>query len=240
MNSLWLAAALLQSVDAVTIERSARLRLTDTLGEEQEIHTVQRLTFAPQRLRIEDVTFGIVTLVRVDQGKIWTWDRFLKVSFEADLKAWNEAHGRELEQIRRAREAVRGTDEEKRLTRLLVAFGAYDGEPKVSVDSEANERRVRVGAEQVAARLVMDPRGPGHPYEVLAAAGAFHPEVGKALAALEGTPMKGVERTVLLGRSTRVEFEVSAVRTGSVEAALFEPPAGYTRTAGPQLKAPKR
>lgn len=237
MNSLLLLLAVAQSVDVVTVERTAKIIATDTLGEESRIHCTQVLTVAEDRLRIEDTTFGVVTLIRVDLGKIWKFDRFLKVVFEADLKEWNAAHAEELERIRAGRAAVKGTDEEKRLTRLLVAFGAYDGTPEVETRKEEKRRRVVVDGKQTVARMTLDAEQPcGNHYKVLSKAGAFHPAVGKAMAGLKGTPMSGHERYVLLGKSYRVDFDVTSVKSGKAEKDLFAPPNGYARASSPDLK----
>lgn len=218
----------------VTLERDARLQITDTLGDTTEIHCVQRLTFSDDALLIEDATFGTSILVRADLGKIWMWDRFLKRDFEADLADWNAAHARELDGIADARRSVKGTEEAERLTRLLIAFGRYDAEPDVTVEPDGERQRVVVDGKQTFARLALDADGPGHPYALLAKAGAFHPKIGETMAALRGTPKSGIERYVLLGRSTRVEFEVTSV--AEAEKAEFDPPAGYTRCTGPDLK----
>jgi hypothetical protein len=218
----------------VVVERTARVTVTDLLGDSREIQCTQVLTIAEDRLRIEDATFGVVTIVRADLGKVWTFDRFLKVDFEADLKEWNAAHARQLDQIRQARAAVKGTDEEERLTRLLIAFGAYDGEPKVEVVEAGDERRVMVDGKQTFARLTLQ-EGASH-YGVLAAAGGFHPAVAEKMKGLS-LPKSGVERYVLLGRAYRVEFETTAVRAGEKDA--FEPPKGYARAKGPDLKVPE-
>ena len=221
-------------LQAIAIERDARLQITDTLGETTEIHCVQRLTFTQDALRIEDTTFGTVILVRADLGKVWVWDGFLKRDFEADLADWNAAHGRELDGIAEARGSVRGTEEAERLSRLLIAFGRYDAEPAVAVEPDGDRQRVVVDGKQTFARLALDADGPGHPYGVLAKAGAFHEKIGETMAALRGTPTRGLERYVLLGRSYRVEFETTSV--GRVEKAEFEPPSGYTRCSGPDLR----
>lgn len=227
-------SSLLLLLQIVAVERDARLQITDTLGETTEIHCAQRLVFSDEALRIEDLTFGTVILVRADLGKLWVWDRFLRRDFETDLADWNAAHARELDGIAEARGSVRGTEEAERLSRLLIAFGRYDAEPAVAVEPDDGMQRVVVDGRQTFARLELDADGPGHPYALLAKAGAFHAKVGEAMAGLHGTPKRGLERYVLLGRSYRVEFETTSV--GTAEKGEFDPPAGYTRCTGPDLR----
>jgi hypothetical protein len=239
MSSALLLAAL-QTLDAWVIERSARATVTDLLGEAREIHAVERLTVAEGRLRIEDLTFGGVTVVRADTGRIWTADRFLKLVYETGLKEAAEARGRELEALGRARQSVRGTLEEARLTALRAAFGAHDAEPSVETVEDGGARAVVADGVFRAARVELDPARGGAYYGLLADAGAVHPAVGRALRELKGLPVKGEERYVLFDRSRHVVFEVTAARREAVAAALFDPPAGYAAAAGPQLRGPRR
>lgn len=244
MSSLLL---LLLAQDAVVIERDADLKAWNTLGEERKIKTKQILTVTDDALRIDDVTFGTVVVIKGD--RIAKYDPYLKVAYETDLASLAKAQAAELDEIKQSREQVKGTEDEKGLTTTLIRFGRYDDEPKAAARATGKSDTVagRAAAEtdievetggktQKFASVWVDAETGGNYYALLAKAGAFHPKVAEALCALKGAPLSGRERYVLLGESWLVDFKATAVFIKAVDPSVFDVPAGFAKAAKPDLK----
>lgn len=244
MSSLLLLLAL---QDAVVIERDADLKVWNTLGEEKKIKTKQILTFTSDALRIEDVTFGTVIVIKGD--RIAKFDPHLKIAYEADLATLRKAQDAELDEIAQSRSQVKGTEDEKLLTATLLRFGRYDDAP--TVDAKPTTRRQDVagratieynvnvetgGRTQRFAEMWFDGAAPANYYAVLAKAGAFHPKIAAALGDVKGAALSGRERFVLLGESYLVDFTATAVFIKSVDASAFDAPAGFAKAPKPDLK----
>jgi len=227
--------------DALLLEWDVRRIERDWMDRRAEVHRRERITLMPDRMRVEDLTFGGAWIVRRDAGKVWKIDedrgRYCELTFEQVRARQGEIAGI----LEAAAERVAGTEDERDLRRILEGMGRYSAQPRVEL-RDTGEKTALLGRDCVGKEVVVDGEihlmsvfvDPARPegadfFRLLSDVGAFHPEVAAALDRLGGTPMRGVLRYLEFG--TRVTQEVEVVRLEKTTAlnGLFERLEGLER-----------
>jgi hypothetical protein len=215
---------------AITLERSVRLTLVDTLNRRREIHRKERVSIKGGNLAVIDLTFGERLIVRTDQKKILRIDgpggAYSEYTFEEAAAIRKAA----LDEIAAAKARVPGTPDEKELESLLEGYDRFAKPPTAELKSSNSDRQVLVNGDRVRLSAQVDEKvkSPG-PLAALSAAGAFPPEVAGKLGELGGLPLKGTVRYVLFLDRVVEEFEVTSVKAGEAADADFELPPGLAK-----------
>lgn len=214
----------------VTIERSVRLTLVDSLNRRREIHRRERVVVKGEDLAVIDLTFGERLVIRTGQRKILKADplggTYSEYSFEQAAAIRKAA----LDEIESAKARVAGTSDEKELEAILEGFDRFAKPLSAELKSTGDDRQILVNGDRVrfAGRVDGKVRAPGF-FAALAAAGAFPPEVAGKLRDLGGLPTKGTVRYVLFLDRVVEQFEVTSVKAGEAADADFELPPGLSK-----------
>jgi hypothetical protein len=216
--------------EAVTIERSVRLTLSDPLNRRREIQRRERVTVKDGNLAIADLTFGERLVVRTDRKRIVRIDTLGGVYSEYGFEEAAAIRKRALDEIESAKARVPGTADEKELEAVLEGFDRFAKPPAVELRSEGNERRILLNGDRVRfSARVDEKRKAAGLFAALAAADAFPPAVAEKLKGLDGLPVQGTIRYALFLDRVVEQFEVTSVRPGEAAEADFEVPAGLVQ-----------
>ncbi|MHC4605735.1 MAG: hypothetical protein ACYTAF_02210 [Planctomycetota bacterium] len=223
---------------ALVVEWKVKWVARDVLQETREIQRRERVTLLPDRMRIDDLTFGTSWIVRADLGKVWVLNpmrgRCSELTF-AEIRARQDAIARELGE---AAKHVPGTQDEKDIRRILEGMGRYAKEPEVELKDtgekkevlgrECTGKAVVVDGEIHLVRVLTDPafaEGAAF-FGLLAKMGAFHPAVAKKLEGLGGFPVRGVIRYVFFGDRVTARVEASSIGRKKIAKGTFSVPEG--------------
>jgi len=232
-----LAALLLQDPpgDPLCVHRNSRIKVVDTVGRDREIHREERVWIAPNRVRIEDLTFGRDLLILLDERKLVLIDRPGKTHSEATFDEIVSRRKRFLEELAAARGRVRGTPDDEPLARLEQGLALEIGEVKAELTGRTDtilgrpckEAQLLVDGKVQVARHFIDlsfPEGVGY----LKALAAIHGLSSQAAGAeaFKGLPVRGVVRYVLGLDRVQAEEEVTSVERKPAPTGVFEPPEG--------------
>lgn len=243
--------------EALVVEWDVRWIGRDVLQRKREIRRRERITLLPDRMLVEDLTFGMRWIVRDDRKTVWIVDRFRGQYSELTFDAIRKRQEEIVREISDAAARVPGTKDERRILRILSGMGRYAKEPKVEIRDTGKtkeilgracrERAVVVDGNLHLLSVHVDPDlSAGRSYwRLLARLGAFHPRVAEKLDEMGGLPLQGTLRYLFFG--DRVTAQIRTVKVGKeqVSSALFEPPSKLKRVplAGfeprPERKAEK-
>ncbi|HLG43156.1 MAG TPA: hypothetical protein VI643_07305 [Planctomycetota bacterium] len=240
MSWAFWAAFVLQDTpgDPLCVHRTARIRIVDPVGRTREIHREERVWIAPNRVRIEDLTFGRDLLILLDSRKLVLIDRPGKTHSETSFDDIASRRKAFLEELALARARVRETPEDEPLARLEQALRLESEEGKAEPTGRREsilgrpcvEAQILIDGKIQAARHFIDPSFPdGAGYlRALAAIHGLSPQSAAAARgdAFKGLPVRGVVRYVLGVDRVQSEEEVTAIERKSAPRGIFEPPEG--------------
>lgn len=216
----------------VVLERTVTLTLTDTLNRRREIRRKEIVRLRGGDLSITDLTFGERLIIRSGAKKILKADPLRGEYSEYSFEEAAALRKRALDEIRAAQDRVPDTAEAKELEAILEGYDVFRAEPRVELaKNPAGDRVLLVNGGQLrfhvpaGAALVS---AAGY-FEVLSAAGAFHPAVAAKLKDVGGLPGKGRLRYVLFLERVLEDYTVTASRNEEIDDAEFEVPPGLKK-----------
>ncbi|GEM_PF-3168127 len=227
---------LLSSYDpGFTLERTVKLWSVDTLGRLREIHRRERVKYQDGNLSIEDLTFGERILVRTDRKTVWRFDTLGGTYSELTFDQIRTRQQEVLQEIRAARERVKGALDEGELTALLQSYGWFDADPTVEARSNGKSDKVAgrecrgmnliVGGDRyLFSEVFVDPSLPsGGYFEAVNRLSTFPDKTLSRFAELGGVPIRGTVRHVFFLERVSMDVEAVSIATGDIPAIDFEP-----------------
>lgn len=205
-------------------------------GRESEEKTLQRIYFAPDRMRLEDLQSGITYIFRLDQDPAAVWE------LSADRKYYR--NGKDLGKIqvdrdrfeRQVIETLKGQPESERAEHLRNNHLRLDGSRVVTAKSEAGlellgHKTVRHQVEEngrvVVDALLCEDFGVQIPFfEFYKRVGAFSGDVLAELQKLRGIPLQARLTVVTAGLTYPIEARVTRIEKKALDLSLFELPEG--------------
>lgn len=135
----WVTAFLLLSAFVpsawgdLTVERSAKLYLTDAAGKTRRINREERVLIRNGNVKIVDETFGEVWIVRADRKVVWKIDTVDGTYSEATFDEITERRKATFDEMKEARKRVEGTADAKEIDETLAGLGEYGHDPQIAV-----------------------------------------------------------------------------------------------------------
>lgn len=220
---------------ALVFRRAVKLRITDAVNKETEVHRKETVTLTKDRLRIEDETFGTLLIVRLDKGAVYRADLMMGTYSEATLEHVAQRRRAFLADVREWRKRVDGTDDAKELDRILLGFQDIDiqsvdlratGQQATIANRAATERQLIINSNIECFRYFIDeslPQGEWY-FDILARLGCFNERVAEKLRGVKGLPLKGRLRASWFLERITSEEEVLSIEQKDVDDAVFELP----------------
>lgn len=229
-------------VRGTVIERTVRAVHRDPLDRARETGREERVHIRPDRLCIEDLTFGTRLIIRHDRGLVWIVDAVSGTYSELTFEAVAARRKEKLDEIEAARDRVKGSADEGPLTDLLKGLGRWPKAPVAEV-KDTGERAEVAGRACEGRALILDGdihyfevlvdpslRGAMAAFEQLAAIGAYPPEIATGIAKLGGFPLRGTVRAALFLDRVTLTLDTTAVRVEEVPDDVFLLPGGLRKT----------
>lgn len=236
----------------LVFRRSVRLRVTDAVNKETEIQRKETVTLAPDKMRIEDETFGTLLIVRLDRGVVYRADLLMGTFSEATLEHIAQRRRAFLSDVREWRRRVEGTEDARELDRILLGFQDIDiqsvelrstGQQATVAGRAAGERQLIINSNVECFRYFIDdslPQGEWY-FGILTRLGCFNERVAEKIRTIRGLPLKGRLRASWFLERIVSEEEVLSVEQKAVDDAVFELPQGLkTRVHFAGLDEPLR
>jgi len=217
--------------EGVVLEWTIKWKARDPLNQMREIHRRERITILPDRMRIEDQTFGMTWIIRADLKKVWIIDRLrgelTELTFEAIRKRQKEI----MDELTDAAARVPGTKDARWIKRILTGMGRHEKTPKVEVRTSDGERSVVLDGDRHLFRVKIDPKfkeGLAY-FDLLAKIGAFPAPVAGKLASLGGMPVRGTLRFLFFSERITAEIETQSITRTEIPMGTFDPPKGLKK-----------
>lgn len=225
MNAL-LALLLATQADGLSLDRTVRLTLIDTLNRKREVHRKESVHVEGGKLAVVDHTFGGRLIVRPDLKLVWKADLLAGEYSELTFDGIAAVRRTALDELRSAKARVPGTPEEREIEAILEGLDQFAAEPKVELKTEGAKREIVLNGDRVRVSVEVDParKGAAGAFEALGAIGAWPAAVSAKLREIEGLPVKGTVRYVLFLDRAVEQFEVTGSKEGAVPAGAFDLP----------------
>lgn len=242
-----LASLTQDSTVGLVVERQVRAKILDPVNRLSEIHRQERVYVHPEKVRIEDATFGLILIIRLDQNKAYRLDRSLQTYSEVTFEQVSAARSGFLAEILRLKERVKGTPDESNLEKIERGFQAYPvtssalsttGRKERVLGAEMEETQLLVNAKIQIFKSFIDSAAPeGQTYfRALAALSSFGDQVRPEIEKVKGFPLRGTFRYSLFLDRVEVEEEVRSMRREPLSDDLFEVPKGWKRVRLPGVE----
>ena len=229
------------STDALVVERNVHRLQRNTLDEKEEVRCRERITLQGNRMRIDDLTFGVSWQILGDKKILRRLDPLRKRYSEMTFKALRARQDDIAAELKAARERVPETQDEKELTRVLECMGRFAVAPKAEWKKTGLEKEV-LGNTCPEFSLVLNERyhrlsvfidsrhdGGKTYFGLLAEIGAFPEPAAEVLKNPGGFPVSGVERYLFLSDRLTVTFDTVSVKRETPAEDPFTLPGGLEK-----------
>jgi hypothetical protein len=230
--------------DSLVLTRKVRIRITDPVNRATEIQRREELIVGTNHVRIEDLTFGTILIIRLDARDALILDRSLKTYSQVTFDQIAQARKGFLDALRLAKERVKGTADEQDIERVERGFQSYEVTGS-SLDSTGRkekdweEKQLLLNGKIQILRAYLDPtmvREAQTYFRALNALSCFGEGVRPAMENLPGFPIRGVIRYSLFLDRIESEEEVQSVRREAVGDDRFAVPQGWKRVPLPGIE----
>jgi len=223
----------------LTIERKVKLSIFDTVSKKMLEAHKECLQMKGGNVRIENITFGEVLIIRTDKKLVWEIDKLRQTYVELSFKDIFDKRREILDNIKLAKNSVVGTEEEKDIDKILFDMGDVSPDIKINAEDTSLEdevvgikckkKKIYVGNKILVDGYFTDVFEEGSAYfESLTQIGAFPVSMTNCFAT-KGLFLKGNLWYTLFDKRITATIETLSISKDIIKAEDFDIPNNFKR-----------